>query len=96
MKLSKEDLQGLIEILSEAENFRPIVKAVLDTVKSYGAEIEELPKKFSQWLVKNRIESVAAYEEAGFSREDAITMTLDDVWAFRRMGSKIKTNNNGA
>jgi hypothetical protein len=89
MKLDKEDLKEILEVLTEAESFRPIVKAIIDTLKSYGPEIEELPKKFSQWLVKNRIESINIYEGAGFSREDAITMTLDDVWAFRRMSKNI-------
>jgi hypothetical protein len=92
MKLSKDELLEIIEVLSEAETFKPLVKAFLDTVDSFGEELEHLPKKFSRWLVKNRIESIAMYEDAGFSREDAITMTLDDVWAFRKIGKKVNSN----
>ena len=92
MAIKKEDLAEIIELLSEAETFRPIVKTVLDTIKSFGPEIEELPKKFTQWLVQNRIESVTAYEDAGSSREDAIMMTLDDVWAFKRSTKNMKLN----
>lgn len=93
MKLSKEDMKDFVEILSEAESFKPLVKVLIETIKSYGPEIEEIPKKLSQWLVKNRIESIKMYEDAGFNREDAITMTLDDVWAFKRMGQNMRKNN---
>ena len=86
----KDEIKGFIEILSQAEAFRPLVKAALGAVKSYGPEIEEIPKKFSKWLVKNRIEAVKMYEDAGFTREDAITMTLDDVWAVRKVGQSLK------
>ena len=90
MKFSKEDVGSIIEILSEAEAFRPVVRSLLDTIKSFGPEIEELPKIGIKWVVERRIESVKRYEEAGFSREDAVTMTLDDVWAFRRSLNKVK------
>lgn len=78
MKFSKEELQEMAEILTEAETFKPIVRVILDAIKLYGPEIEEIPKRFSQWMVDNRIESIQRYRDAGFTKQEAIMMTLDD------------------
>jgi len=91
MKITKEDLSAIAELLSDAETFRPLVKSVLDTIESFGPELKQLPERAMDWAVKHRIKTIGIYEKAGFSREDAITMTLDDVWAFKRMVQKVNT-----
>lgn len=87
--IKEKELQELVEILSEAESFRPIVRQAVDFVKAFCPEIREIPEAFCEWLVKNRIKHVEMYEKAGFSRDDAITMTLDDVFAARRAGDRF-------
>ena len=85
MKLSKDDLSGIIELLNQAEDFRPIVKLAVKTLNDYAEDVKEIPENLSCWLVERRIQTVKQYEAAGFSRADAITMTLDDVFAVRRL-----------
>jgi len=89
MKLSQEDLAEIMEVLKDAEQFRPLVRTVLDTIKSFGPEIEEIPKVCRSWIVKERIASIKQYRDAGFSKADAILMTLDDRAAMRRISESI-------
>lgn len=94
MKITKEELSEILEIIGQAEAFRPIVKQVLDTLKSFSGELREIPEAVGKWLVNNRINSIRQYEEAGFDRDDAIVMTLDDVFAVRKILDKHNKNNN--
>lgn len=84
MDFKKEDIEEFIGLLQTAETFRPVVRLFLDTLKSYSEEIKEIPEAFSRWLVKNRIDSIKQYEAAGFSRNDAVLMTLDDIYGLRK------------
>ena len=91
MKISKEDVAEILEIFDDAEAFRPIVKKVLDVLTSFGPEIEVIPKKVPKWVVQNRIAAVNDYVAAGFTEEQAIDMTMDDVMALRRAIRSVKT-----
>jgi len=91
LKISKEDIAEILEVFDDAEAFRPVIKKVLDVLTSFGPEIEVLPKNISKWFVQNRIESVKAYMAVGFTTEQAIDMTMDDVMALKRAIRSIKT-----
>lgn len=94
MKLFNErDTSEILEVLGQVEEFRLIIRQVLDALKSLSPEIQEIPNAILDWAVKRRIASVKKYEEAGFSREEAILMTLDDTLAQRRMASIFKYKN---
>jgi hypothetical protein len=88
MKLSKEDLTDILEFLDNIEDFRPVIKQIIDTIKSFGPELGELPEKLRSYMVKSRIKSVAQYEDAGFNREEAIAMTMADMIQFDRALNK--------
>jgi hypothetical protein len=92
MKIDKDDIQEFAEILSEAESFRPIVDLAVDAIISFGPEIKKFVDAFSRGLVSNRIASVEQYVAAGFSRDDAIIMTLDDVFSVRKMTDKMNNS----
>jgi hypothetical protein len=89
MKIKKEDLGELMEILAQADAFKPIARAILDVLKSLGEEIKEIPEAFVDYLVQRRIKSIAQYESAGFSRGEAIVMTLDDVKDLLKLEKKF-------
>jgi len=94
MKLFNEtDLSEILEVLGQAEEFRPIIRQVLDVLKSFSSEIQEIPNAILDWAVEQRIAAVKKYEEAGFSREEAILMTLDDALAQRKLASSFKYKN---
>ena len=85
MKIDKKDIEDIMAIINSAEEFRPIVQQVIKTVLSIGPEIQPVLEGMRSFLVQSRIKSIAEYERAGFTREDAITMTLDEAFAIRRV-----------
>lgn len=85
MKIGIEDLAEIEEILKEAESFRPIVQLVVKTIRLFSDDLKEIPEAIYSWAIEKRIASIQKYEDAGFSREDAISMTLDDSAAIRRV-----------
>jgi len=88
MEITKEDISELLEIVGQAEDFRPLVKQVLEVLKSYSDELREIPDAICKWIVERRIASIEQYENAGFYRDDALLMTLDDIYAIRKMADR--------
>jgi len=88
MKITKDEIMELSELLSEAESFRPLVRMVLDALKSYSGELREIPEAMSRWFVENRIRAINQYKAAGFDQDDAILMTLDDIYGIRKLSDK--------
>ena len=83
MKFDKLDFEQAVALLEEAEALRPIVRLFLDALKSYGSEIREIPEAMSDWLVKRTIKHVKTFEDAGFTRDEAILLTIDLKYSLR-------------
>ena len=92
MKLGKDELQELLELVSNVEAFKPLVRAVLDALKSYSDELKEIPEAITRWAVATRIETIKQYEAAGFSREDAVLLTLDAVYAASKISERTRVS----
>ena len=75
-RMDKGDIQGIIELMDDAENFRPVVKKGMDILKSYGPEARELFNMLIDGIVNSKIRMVYGFEAAGFNRGDAISLTL--------------------
>lgn len=85
MKITQETVRDIEELLETVEEFRPFVKAVVETVRSFGPELESLLCPMKDWLQKERIKAIKEYENAGFSREHAILLTIDSNIALEKM-----------
>jgi len=85
MKLSKDDLQEIMAVIGQAEEFRPFIKSIVETVLSFGSELKPILESFKDYLVQGRIDAIKKYTDSGFTKDEAITMTLDDVFAVRRI-----------
>ena len=88
MKITKEEISEILEIVSHAEDFRPLVKQIIEILKSYSDELREIPEAIGKWIVERRITSIKQYEGAGFDRDDALLMTLDDIYAVRKLANR--------
>ena len=91
--MEKETVQSLIglfgEIKEQKEVFHQIAANIVEVFLDFSGEASILFDAVRAGLVKARIKSVAEYEAAGFSRIDAIVMTLDDFTELRRGCEKI-------
>ena len=76
---SEGGLESAIELINQADLFKPVVGAIVSAIVSYGPELSQLIEPVRRAGVERRIESIRQYESAGFTKQDAIMMTLDDV-----------------
>ena len=83
------DVLGLLEM---EEAFRPVIKKAISTIKEYGPEIYDVAEKIVLATAELRIKQIQKYEEGGFSREDAINMTMDEWYAMARMARNMSGN----
>lgn len=75
---TKVIVQMIAEIATEAESLRPAARSIVDALKTFGPEIGELLDEGGDFLVDRRARSVKRFmEEHGFTKEEAITLTLD-------------------
>jgi hypothetical protein len=87
--MNKEDLLEILSYIDQAEELRPIVKKIVETLESFAPEVESLFKKLTKWIVQNRIEIIKMYEDAGFSRDESIFLTIDQAHALKKYSEKI-------
>ena len=85
MNLSKEELEGILGIIGQAEEFRPIVKQVIEIVGDFGGELKPLLESVRGFIVESRIASIHQFMNADFTKKEAITMTMDEAFAVRRI-----------
>jgi len=88
--MKSEDITTLLSYLDMAEEFRPLVRKILDTVSSYSTELKEAPEALLNWHTDMRIKNIESYKNNGFSHEEAILLTLDDVSAFKKARNYLK------
>jgi len=90
--MESEEVEMFEEILDSSEEFRPLINKAVKMLKSFRPELAEIPELLSDWIVDKLIRAVKRYEEAGFNRQDAITMTLYDGKLFSKAVEKVSAN----
>jgi len=74
--MTKNEIQGIIELINVAEEFKPIVRKVLDVVNVYKPELEELGNLFTAAIVSQKTNTFHGFVSNGFSREEAMQLTI--------------------
>lgn len=77
MKFTEEDIQMFITLLDGAESFRPLVNKALDVVKSYSPELATFFDGLFDYSVQRVTNTFNQYCNNGFSREEAMLLTLN-------------------
>ena len=70
----------ILALAMQAEELRPMVEEVLKALKSYGPELKGLFSDLNDGLTDLKIATIKRYQDAGFTREEAILLTCDQ-WA---------------
>ena len=89
--MKKEELQGILETISMLDDVKPLVQSAIKSIQAYGPEVREFFGGMQMAIVEMRIDAIKRYESAGFTREEAIYMTMDEWFAYRRLLSNHKT-----
>ena len=96
MKVDQETIDGIMEIVEQVEDFRPIIKKAVEALMSLDPEIKAPIDAFICWSIEERIKHINLYIAAGFDKQDAIAMTLDDssrlIKAVKESKLSLKSN----
>lgn len=68
-----EELVAYIELVKAG---KPVVKEVLEAVKGYEEEFEQVRSFFVANVVKSKSEIFNGFVEAGLTREEALALTI--------------------
>ena len=94
--LSEEDTKATDELLESIETYRPIISKVIDKAMSFGPELNKIFEAFVISLTKTtvdcRVLAIKRYQDNGFTKEEAMTMMLDDLSALRRSAQSFSTS----
>lgn len=94
MKLNKKDIEEIKELIdaisNEAESFKSIAKSGIDLLLQFGPELKTFFSAYWHGVADLKIDIIAKYQKAGFTREEAILITCEDV---HQMTQSLKTIN---
>lgn len=82
MEFKAEDLKEIIQIIEIADEFVPIVKKGVEKSNTLLREFRPLIDNFVDYIADSKIKMINKYLDSGFSRDEAILMTLDQWAAF--------------
>ena len=69
----EKEIKAIIELMDQAEDFRPIVKKAIEILKSYSPELNELFDMAIDGIVKKKARMFHKLLNEGFDREDIET-----------------------
>ena len=82
--MTKEELTEIIGMIGMLDELKPVVQTAIKSLQAYGPELKELFGGMQRGLIDMRIDSIRRYQEAGFTIDQAIDMTMDEWYAYRR------------
>jgi len=68
--------EEIISLLSQAEEFKPVVKKLIDTCESYKEQVSDFVDMVMYGIAQKKIDIFNYFIENGFSREEALQLTL--------------------
>jgi len=86
------EISEIVELVERAEELKPVVAEIIKAVKSYGPELFDLMSGLAIGSVDIRVACVKRFEELGFTRQDAIAMTMDQWYQFSKSLNNTKKN----
>jgi len=75
----------VLAFISVAEEYKPVIKEGIKFIAGMGTEVAPVMENLRSFLVDGRIKSVRQYEAAGFTRKEAILLTIDGKLALNGM-----------
>ncbi len=87
--MKTEEILEYMALLDSADDFKPLVKKVAEVIKDYSGEFKELVEDLADYIRKNRVKSVNFYTDEGFSKQEAILMSMHDTTSLEKMMSKF-------
>ena len=96
-KINVAEIMTIIgEISKESETYKVLAKEVIKTVQNFGPEIDSVLEPIRKYLVNSTCKDIEQFEHCGFTREEAIVLTIDNKIGLRNaLDSYRSTSNKG-
>ncbi|MFA6711682.1 MAG: hypothetical protein WCS33_03115 [Candidatus Caldatribacteriota bacterium] len=76
--MNKEEIIGFINYIHEnKEEVKPAIKAMVDVILEFGPEFKEIIEEINNYTISLTTRTIQRFEMEGFSREEAILLTLN-------------------
>jgi hypothetical protein len=84
--MNLRDLSQIKELVSVATTLKPIISQSADELlDAYGPELGKIFSRLNNYLVEQTITMIRKYEAEGFTREEAILLTLNNKLALKEV-----------
>lgn len=77
--MNVEEIAKILAVADELDELKPSVVRIIQHVASYGPELSDFLEKMSFGLVDIKMKTIKRYEDGGFTRQEAIILTLSDI-----------------
>ena len=77
MKITATEIKEFAELLQEADSFKPLAQMAADAIVSFGPQFSTLFGAMALGLAKMNAAVFNYYIANGFSREEAMLLTID-------------------
>lgn len=84
-----EEIIAYIEIVPE---FKPVVRKLLDALKTYETEYNEITDFIVDRSIANKIKIYKAFQEAGISDNHALALTVNAYQQFEKTAKEFGKN----
>jgi len=74
----REYIELLADLVDNQEEIKPLIQKGISLLKSYAPELKEVLDSVIDYTIERRIKSVHLFEKAGFTREEAIILSMDN------------------
>ena len=92
--MDKEDIGQIIEIIDQAEDFKPIAKKAIDIITMYKDDIGVLVNMLVVGIANSKMKMLNTYLSAGLSREEALILTVNSFDVLKNLDSLNRMNQN--
>lgn len=86
------DLNEIIEYIDLIPEFKPVVRKVLDGLKAYEEEVDEVTNYVIDRTVANKIKMYKAFQAAGIKDDHALVLTVNSYQQFEKSAKEFGKN----
>ena len=85
-------LEEIIQYIQIVPEFKPVVRKLIDALKTYEAEYNEISDFVIDRTVSNKIKMYKAFQEAGISDDHALALTVNVYQQFEKTAKEFGKN----
>lgn len=86
------DINEIIEYIDLIPEFKPVVRKVIDGLKAYEEEYNEITDFVIDRTVANKIKMYKAFQAAGISDDHSLALVVNTYQEFKKVSENLGKN----